>query len=52
MIEVVKFSKITNEPVAIKQMQLEDWKKFKKFTKDYYYKAYEIGYSKYKFVSL
>jgi len=52
MIEVIAFDRITNQPVAIKQMDLEDWKTFNKFTKKFYYKAYQIGYSQFNLVHL
>jgi hypothetical protein len=43
-IEVVKFERKTNNPIAKKTMLLSDWVVFKKFTKDYYYKAYQLGF--------
>jgi len=43
-IEVVKFDKLTNIPVAKKLMKLSDWIAFKKHTKTHYYKAYQIGF--------
>jgi len=43
-VEVVKFDRKTNNPIAKKIMLLSDWIVFKKFTKDFYYKAYQIGF--------
>jgi len=51
-VEVIKFNRTTNQPIAAKIMQLEDWKIFNKFTREYYYKAYQIGYSQYNLVYL
>ena len=51
-VEVIKFNRTTNQPVAIKEMDLEDWKAFNKFTKEYYYKAYQLGYSQFNLVYL
>jgi len=47
-IEVVKFDKITNNPIAKKIMTLNDWVVFKKHTQTHYYKAYQIGFSQIK----
>ena len=46
-IEVIKFERKTNKPIAKKIMTLDTWNKFKKFTKDYYYKAYELNFSQF-----
>ena len=52
MIEVVAFDRTTKQAVAIKEMDFEEWKIFNKFTKKYYYKAYQIGYSQFNLVHL
>jgi len=44
-IEVIKFERITNKPIVKKTMSLDSWNSFNKFTKDYYYKAYQIEFS-------
>lgn len=44
-IEVIKFERLTNKPIAKKLMSLDNWKDFNKFTKDFYYKAYQINFS-------
>lgn len=44
-IEIIKFERKSNKPIAIKIMTLDDWNSFKKFTKDYYYKAYQLNFS-------
>ena len=46
-IEVIKFERTTNKPIAKKIMTLDSWKDFKKFTKDYYYKAYQLKFSQF-----
>ena len=52
MIEVVAFDRTTNQAVAIKEMDLQEWKSFNRFTNKYYYKAYQLGYSQYNLVHL
>jgi len=49
-IEVIKINKTTNNAVAIKIMDLSDWVKFDKLNKDYFYKAYMIGFSQFKII--
>jgi hypothetical protein len=46
-IEVIKFKRATNKPIAKKIMTLDVWKDFKKFTKDYYYKSYQLNFSQF-----
>jgi hypothetical protein len=46
-IEVIKFERTTNKPIAKKIMTLDAWNEFKKFTKDYYYKAYQLNFSQF-----
>jgi len=46
-IEVIKFERTTNKPIAKKIMTLDSWKDFKNFTKDYYYKAYQLKFSQF-----
>lgn len=44
-IEVVKFRKSDNKPIAKKIMTYDNWLTFKKFNKEYYYKAYQLGFN-------
>lgn len=46
-LEIIKFEKGTNKPIAKKIMSSDSWKDFKKFTKDYYYKAYQLKFSQF-----
>lgn len=46
-VEVVKFEKSTNNPVAKKIMSIDDWVKFPKYNKTHYYKAYQLNFSQY-----
>lgn len=46
-LEVIKFEKGTNKPIAKKIMSTDNWNKFNKISKDYYYKAYQLKFSQY-----
>jgi len=50
-VEVIKINKQSNRCVAIKKMLLEDYKKLNQY-KDFYYKAYQIGFHSFKVESL
>lgn len=47
IVEVVKFEKQTNKAVDVKEMELSVFKRLK--SKTHYYKAYQIGFSKFLF---
>jgi hypothetical protein len=46
-LEIIKFEKGTNKPIAKKIMSSDNWIKFKKFTEFHYYKSYQLGFSQY-----
>lgn len=47
-VEVVKFSRETNEPLGKKVMLLTEWNVIsKRMYPDCYFKAYQIGYSQF-----
>jgi len=50
-VEVVKINKQSNRCVAIKTMLIDDYKKLKKY-KEFYYKAYQVGFHAFKVESL
>jgi len=46
-IEIIKFEKGSNKPIAKKIMSSDAWTKFNKISKDYYYKAYQLKFSQF-----
>lgn len=41
-VRVVKYCKKTMNTISEKKMSIDEWKKFKKYTKDFLYKSYQI----------
>lgn len=43
-IEVVKFEILTGNEVARKIMTTNEWNSFKKYNKEFYYRAYQLNF--------
>ena len=46
-IEVIKFEKETNKPIAKKIMSSDEWNRFNKFTSKHRYISYQLGFSQF-----